>query len=123
MWWLAAGLERRSCGGVAGWQWRALTLCGGAQAGDLYNALRVYRAIEGAGMQPNVITCCGLISALGKARRPAERAQGCRLWHELHASGQHLDAAAYRTGESACRVVRCHVLVCRPPRSLAAGRC
>lgn len=75
-------------------------LCGGAQAGELYNALRVYRAIEAAGMQPNVITCCGLISALGKGRRQAERGQAYRLWLELHASGQCLDAAAYRTGKS-----------------------
>lgn len=50
-------------------------------------------------MQPNVVTCCGLIAALGRARRQGEREEGYLLWQELFASGQDLDAAAYRTGE------------------------
>ena len=79
------------------------------QVGELYNALRVYRAIEAAGMTPNVITCCGLISALGKARRQAERHQGHRLWLQLRASGQCLDAAAYRTGKLQAETGACGI--------------
>lgn len=65
----------------------------------MYDALRVYRAVEASGLTPNVVTACGLISALGKQRRRGERVEGYRLWRELQASGLWLDAGAYRTGE------------------------
>ena len=64
----------------------------------MYSALRALRAIQTAGMQPNVVTYCGLISALSRRRRHRERQLGYRLWQELQSSPLQLDAAAYRTG-------------------------
>ena len=72
-----------------------------SQAGEVYSAMRALRAIQAAGMQPNVVTYCGLISALSRERRQREQQLGYRLWCELHDSSLRLDAAAYRTGEQA----------------------
>lgn len=70
-----------------------------SQAGEVYSAVRALRALQAAGMQPNVVTYCGLISALSRERRQREQQLGYRLWCELHASSLRLDAAAYRTGK------------------------
>ena len=64
----------------------------------MYSALRALRAIQAAGMEPNVVTYCGVISALSRERRQREQQLGYRLWCELHGSSLRLDAAAYRTG-------------------------
>lgn len=70
------------------------------QAGDLDQALDAFRDLQSLGLNPNVVTYCGLISALGKERRRGVRyAQlAHELWRELAASGLQLDSAAYRTG-------------------------
>lgn len=71
------------------------------KAGRLDAALDTFRDMQGAGLPPNVVTFCGLISALGRERRRrgVRYAQTAyELWSELAASGTQLDAAAYRTG-------------------------
>lgn len=76
------------------------------QAGDLDQALDAFRDLQSLGLNPNVVTYCGLISALGKERRRGVRyAQlAHELWRELAASGLQLDSAAYRTGGWRLRV-------------------
>jgi len=112
-----------------------------SQAGEVYSALRALRAIQAAGMQPNVVTYCGLISALSRERRQREQQLGYRLWCELHDSPLRLDAAAYRTGEQAPSVTAttpqlgkaCTTVICRqdqttlleaaPPARALPSRC
>lgn len=79
----------------------------GLQAGRYGNALRAFDGIKAAGMQPNVVTYCSIISALTRSRHPGFVKTAHRLWKELQRSGQHLDAAAYRTGQSAQRCMFC----------------
>ncbi len=43
----------------------------------------------------------GIISGLARSRQPGFVKTARRLWVELRASGQHLDAAAFRTGAPA----------------------
>jgi pentatricopeptide repeat protein len=71
------------------------------KTGRLDAALDAFRDMQGAGRAPNVVTYCGLISALGRERRRrgVRYAQTAyELWSELAASSTQLDAAAYRTG-------------------------
>ena len=65
----------------------------------MYSALRALRAIQAAGMQPNVVTYCGIIAAFTRRRRQREQQLGYHLWCELQSSALRLDAAAYRTGK------------------------
>ena len=85
----------------------------------MYSALRALRAIQAAGMQPNVVTYCGIISAFSRLRRHREQQLGYRLWCELDSSSLRLDAAAYRTGEQiygACpRNLMSHEAGCHEP--------
>ena len=53
-------------------------------------------------MQPNVVTYCGIIAGLARSRQPGFVKTARGLWSQLRASGQLLDAAAYRTGENVC---------------------
>ena len=78
------------------------------QVGDLEAALDTFRDLQSLGLTANVVTYCGLISALGKERRRGVRyAQTAHeLWAELAGSGAQLDSAAYRTG--GCAVVGRH---------------
>jgi hypothetical protein len=78
--------------------WHGQAVAFELQAGEVYSALQALRAIQAAGMQPNVVTYCGMISALSRRRRHRERQLGYRLWQELQGSPLRLDAAAYRTG-------------------------
>lgn len=50
-------------------------------------------------MQPNVVTYCSMISGLARSRQQRFVRSAHKLWRELERSGQHLDAAAYRTGK------------------------
>ena len=77
------------------------------QMGDLEAALDTFRDLQSLGLTANVVTYCGLISALGKERRRGVRyAQTAHeLWAELAGSGAQLDGAAYRTGAPAVRAV------------------
>lgn len=68
------------------------------KAGRHGAALRAFQDIKAAGMQPNVVTYCGIISGLAGSRQDGFVRSAHRLWQELQRSGQHLDAAAYRTG-------------------------
>ncbi len=71
------------------------------QVGALESALEAFRDLQTLGLTPNVVTYCGLISALGRERRRGLRfaATAAELWDELAGSGAQLDAAAYRAGE------------------------
>lgn len=73
------------------------------QVGALESALEAFRDLQALGLAPNVVTYCGLISALGRERRRGLRfaATAAELWEELAGSGVQLDAAAYRAGEAA----------------------
>lgn len=66
--------------------------------------MRVFHDIQGAGMRPNPVTYCALISTLGKQRGRGGQAARLAydLWRELSDSGLPLDAAAFRTGMNAC---------------------
>ena len=79
--------------------WRLLC----AQAGEPYTALEIFRQIQTAGLLPNFITYCGLISALGKVRRRGQPSAeiAYQLWQELCQLQLPLDAGAYRTGKAA----------------------
>ena len=70
------------------------------QAGEPYTALEVFRQIQQAGLAPNFVTYCGLISALGKVRRRGQPSAelAYQLWQELYQLQEPLDAAAFRTG-------------------------
>jgi hypothetical protein len=50
-------------------------------------------------MQPNVVTYCSIISGLARSRQEGFVKSAHKLWRELQRSGQHLDAAAFRTGD------------------------
>ncbi len=69
------------------------------QAGQYGSALRAFEDIKAAGMQPNVVTYCSMISGLARSRQQRFVRSAYKLWRELERSGQHLDAAAYRTGK------------------------
>lgn len=70
------------------------------QVGDLGAAVEAFEDLKSAGLQPNKVTYCSLISALGKDKRRGVRSAqlAYELWMELRASGEELDAAAYRIG-------------------------
>jgi len=70
------------------------------QAGEPYTALEIFRQIQAAGLIPNFITYCGLISAFGKVRRRGQPSADLayQLWQELCDLQLPLDAAAFRTG-------------------------
>ena len=74
------------------------------QAGDLSAAVEAFEDLKVSGLQPNKVTYCALISALGRDRRRGVRsaALAYELWRELQAQGERLDAAAYRAGAPAC---------------------
>ncbi|EFN58087.1 hypothetical protein CHLNCDRAFT_34493 [Chlorella variabilis] len=75
------------------------------KAGDLDAAVDAFRDMQAGGRAANVVTYCGLISALGRERRRrgVRYAQTAHeLWGELAGSGTQLDAAAFRTGLKAC---------------------
>lgn len=69
------------------------------QAARYGSALRAFDDIRAAGMQPNVVTYCSIISGLARSRQESFVKSAHKLWRELQRSGQHLDAAAYRTGD------------------------
>lgn len=71
-----------------------------SQAGEPYTALEVFRRIQQAGLVPNFVTYCGLISALGKVRRRGQPSAelAYQLWQELYQLQEPLDAAAFRAG-------------------------
>lgn len=81
------------------------------QAGDLGAAVEVFEDLKSAGLAPNKVTYCALISALGKDRRRGVRSAqlAYELWTELQGQGEQLDAAAYRTGT--CWVSICQALL------------
>jgi hypothetical protein len=70
------------------------------QAARYGNALRAFEDIQATGMQPNVVTYCSIVSGLARSRQEGFVRSAHKLWRELQRSGQHLDAAAYRTGEN-----------------------
>lgn len=75
------------------------------KAGDLSAAVEAFEDVKKAGMAPNKVTYCSLISALGKDRRKGLRSAqlAYEMWRELKAAGgEALDAAAYRIGMNAC---------------------
>jgi leucine-rich PPR motif-containing protein len=80
----------------------ALSAC--LRLGDLASAVGVFRDMQRAGVAPNQVTYCQLISALGKQRRRGQRSAQLahELWQELQASGAPLDGAALRAGMKAC---------------------
>ncbi|KAK9825475.1 hypothetical protein WJX81_008217 [Elliptochloris bilobata] len=75
------------------------------QAGEPDRAVQAFRGLQRSGLQPNLVTWCGVISALSKQRRrgvPAA-ARAHELWRELQASGLAArDAAACAIGMNAC---------------------
>lgn len=75
-----------------------------AQGGDSVWAVALLRAMPAAGLRPNAVTTCSLISALCRDRRRGVRSAQLALdvWQGLRASGEHLDAAAYRAGMHVC---------------------
>jgi len=99
-----------------------LELCGGQQlrynayqallqaclaTNDIEGAISIFRDLQAGNMNPNKVTYCGLISALGKQRRKGSRyvELAYELWIELQNSskgGSQLDSAALRTGMKAC---------------------
>ncbi|DBA92143.1 TPA: hypothetical protein ACH3X1_015865 [Trebouxia sp. C0004] len=74
------------------------------KAGEPYTALEIFRQLQAAGLTPNYITYCGLISAFGKVRRRGQPSADLayQLWQELCSLQLPLDAAAFRTGMNAC---------------------
>lgn len=74
---------------------------------DIEAAISIFRDLQAGSMNPNKVTYCGLISALGKQRRKGSRylELAYELWLELQNSalkGSQLDSAALRTGMKAC---------------------
>lgn len=73
---------------------------------DIEAAISIFRDLQAGSMNPNKVTYCGLISALGKQRRKGSRyvELAYELWLELLNSCKvsQLDSAALRTGMKAC---------------------
>lgn len=70
----------------------------------MFQALDIFREMQGRGFQPNITTWCHLISSFNKSKKRgwpfAEAAY--RLWQELHTQAgdvvEDLDASAFATG-------------------------